>query len=383
MLTIVLAENASEASTVWNPRGVDIGTYLDREPLIVQPQMPLQPFAFFNGWWLPPSHKEELGKFLATYECPLDLLREETQRRELQRYLQTNAPNDQGRLFGNELGESLRELEELGLQGKPLYNRFKKKTKGKERDLSVPKRALEEILRGGVVPLIKREERHRACHGGEIGWTPEQSIATHVPFKSVLTGDLANAYRNTNVQYVFDFFYNQARKNREGEARNIAGFLTLLTTIHYTETGLAGLPQGSPASTALFNRILRPIDEKFTEECAQRQWRYSRWIDDITISSPREEDPEEMAELLGIIRADFPIATHKVFFQQTHNPGCRIMGHIVTGDTIRKATEEDKKPEPYETNAWKTYNELDCDRIERELSQERGSPIIGHEDILF
>lgn len=383
MLTVVLAENASEASTVWNPRGVHIGGYFDRVPLIVQPQMPLQPFAFFNGWWLPPSYKEELGKFLATYECPLDLLKEETQRRGLQRYLQTNAANDQGRLFGNELGESLKELEELSIQRKPLYNRFKKKTKGKDRALSVPKRALEEILRGWVVPLIKREEPHKACHGGEMGWTPEQSIATHMPFKSVLTGDLANAYRNTNMQYVFDFFYNQARKNKEKEATNIAGFLTLLTTIHYAETGLAGLPQGSPASTALFNRILRPIDEKFAEECAQRQWRYSRWIDDITISSAREEDPEEMAELIGIIRGDFPIATNKVFFQQNHIPGCRIMGHIITGNTIRKATEEDKRLEPYETNAWKTYGELDRDKIERELSPQKGSPIIGQEDILF
>lgn len=249
MFTIIIGENPSDSSTVFNPKGNKMDAYADKMYSIMQPQMPLQPFAFFNGWWLPPSYKQELRKFLAANERPLDIMYDSSRIAGLQRYLEKNAPRPQEILFGRGLNEALGELVRLREEKRSLYNRFKKKINQKERDLAVPKKVLEEILREWVIPLVKSEEAHNACHGGETGWTPERSIAEHIPFQSVLTGDIADAYRNTNIQHVFDFFYSQARKRREENAEEIAGLLTLLTTVHYAETGLVGLPQGSPAST--------------------------------------------------------------------------------------------------------------------------------------
>lgn len=52
------------------------------------------------------------------------------------------------------------------------------------------------------------------------------------------------------------------------------------------------LPQGSPASPAVSNLVMRPFDEYMTDWCGQREITYSRYSDDMTFSG--DFDPAEV-----------------------------------------------------------------------------------------
>ena len=47
-----------------------------------------------------------------------------------------------------------------------------------------------------------------------------------------------------------------------------------------------GLPQGAPCSPYLFNLYCQPMDYELGKFCDQNQLTYTRWLDDITVSSP-------------------------------------------------------------------------------------------------
>lgn len=93
---------------------------------------------------------------------------------------------------------------------------------------------------------------------------------------------------------------------------DISHILTKLTTYK------GELPQGAPTSSYLANLVFIPIDKKILELCEQLNITYSRFIDDLSFSSPSDFKPETLQLLAIIKKEDFQIS-HKKTFYKTKN----------------------------------------------------------------
>ncbi len=247
----------------------------------------------------------------------------------------------QGNLFWKQdLKESLDGIFLKIKEGNLLYQRWSKKINGKERKLSVPSKPLRKFLDFYLIDFIKKREIHKGCHGGEKGWNPKSSLASHLPCSCAFSFDFRSAFENMDYRKVHDFFY----RNLEGvfERDVVVDFLSFLCTVKYSG-GKRGLPQGSPVSMALFNRILFSLDNKLNQKSKERGFKYSRWVDDITITSSKYEGIESFLGALELTERYFPIAKEKVFFQDTDK--IYLLGHKIQDNKVLKNSSEERLKE--------------------------------------
>jgi len=222
---------------------------------------------------------------------------------------------------------------------KPLYQRWFQKTGDKKRLFNVPKKPLRKLIDIYLLSLIKIKQKHDQCHGGEKEWSVKKSLETHLPCKSTLSFDLENAFENINIEHVFDLFYELLDDSLSQKERNdFANFLSIINTVKYSDK--RGLPQGSPCSMALFNRVLYSLDEKLSKKSIERNLRYSRWVDDITISSQDKKGIEYFLGAIELAAGYFSISKEKIFFQDGNE--IYLLGHEIKNNIITKNTKEEK-----------------------------------------
>jgi hypothetical protein len=65
---------------------------------------------------------------------------------------------------------------------------------------------------------------------------------------------------------------------KHGFSTLLARPITQLCTLH------DGLPQGAPTSSDLLDIVLRPVDERLADVCGRHGAKYSRYVDDFTLS---------------------------------------------------------------------------------------------------
>ena len=253
----------------------------------------------------------------------------------------------QADLFGIEgdeqnLNSILDEMLSVVLNREPLYNRWSQEA-DKNRNFSVPKKPLGRFIEGYLLPLVKTAESHTNCHGGEPGWDVGRSLATHLPCRSAFSFDLQNAFESLPEHKVYDFYFGLAEEIQTGERAEerelVARFLTEISTVSYQ--GNSGLPVGSPLSMALFNRALNPLDQGLSRTAEQRGFRYSRWVDDITLSSPYETGAESFFGAVDLTERFHPVSQDKIFFQGEDE--IFLLGSKITsGRRILKNTKEER-----------------------------------------
>jgi hypothetical protein len=243
-------------------------------------------------------------------------------------------------------------------QGKPLYQRWTQEINGKRRQLSVPNNPLRIFLEPFLLDFIKGKRVHKNCHGGEYGWSVKKSLETHLPCACSLSFDLKSAYENVSYERVYNFFYSSLSSSLpDGYRRNVAKFLAMISTVKYEDK--RGLSQGSPISTFLFNRIAYPLDEKLSQKAEERRFRYSRWIDDFTISSPDKRGVEYFLGAVELIGGHLPVSREKIFFQDTQT--IYLLGHKITESSILKNSKEEKlrnKSQPLNFEEWFGENKI-------------------------
>jgi hypothetical protein len=164
-----------------------------------------------------------------------------------------------------------------------------------------------------------------------------------MPFNTVLSCDISQAFQSAESNFVFEFYYNLASKYLpENMAGDTAGFLTTLSTVAYYRSGNYALPQGSPISMALFNRMLYPIDENSERICQGNGMQYSRWVDDIIITSQKpHENHYRFTGVLSEIWMSNPMPIHKVFFQ--NKEPFYILGQEIRGYNIIQSKDDSVK----------------------------------------
>lgn len=231
---------------------------------------------------------------------------------------------------------------ELKRAGRPLYYRFTRNVNEKNRELAVPKNPLELFFRHYVEMILREAAVHQQCHGWEEGWSPSSSISVHLPIGSVLSFDISSCYKNTRAEYIFGFYYEFFRDKIDDNniRRDVAGFLTFVSTVYYRE-GTYALPQGSPISPKLFNRLMYPLDVLLNRCALERGFTYTRWGDDFSVSSRKDCDSRELLGALGIVMGYFPVAKDKVYLQK--GSPVFLLGHRIVGNKLGDARNSELK----------------------------------------
>ncbi|MBI2148435.1 hypothetical protein HYU23_02050 [Candidatus Woesearchaeota archaeon] len=287
------------------------------------------------------SYKTELSQYLSDLTHPLEVLEISHRRKELTDILLDLTETTQLSLLCDEsetLDHLFDGLLQLRKEKRPLYKRFQKEINGKTRDLAVPQKPLDLFLRNYAGPIINQAECHAQAHGGENNWSLTESIKTHLPIGIALSFDLSQAFKNTHLQYVFDFYYSLIyKKTRDKKtSTDLAGFLATVSTVYYRDGGYA-LPQGSNIATKLFNRLLYPIDESLSNYAKNRNLTYTRWIDDFILASKdRDKTNKELIEATNIVQPYFPLSEKKTFLQR--DKPVYLLGQKIVDCWITKAT---------------------------------------------
>ena len=188
---------------------------------------------------------------------------------------------------------------------------------GGKRRIEHPASTLKYIQRIMHESLTRVYGPHRAVHG----FVPGRSIVTnareHIGRRYILNIDLS------------DFFPSITRKRIYGRLRadpytfhsTIANIVASLSTNAYGQ-----LPQGSPSSPVISNIIASSMDSDIADLCGRLNCWYTRYADDITISTSRNQISPRIARYphargtdQAIIGDDLTDIIEKHGFKINHN----------------------------------------------------------------
>ncbi len=110
----------------------------------------------------------------------------------------------------------------------------------------------------------------------------------HVGARILICEDVEQFFPSTRIERVFDIW-----KNFFGFSKEVANLLTLLTT----KDGM--LPQGAITSSYLANLAFWDYEPKLFSKLEEQGWRYSRYVDDIAISSTQEMNSDKQTKAIA------------------------------------------------------------------------------------
>jgi hypothetical protein len=319
------------------------------------------PVSFFGGPLFYTKHDNKLQDFYDSVNTPLDVLTD-SRREGVIRVIERLNPNPGLFSLNGQLTGCLDGI----MEQRHLYKRFDMQRGTKKRRFNVPHLYFRSFVEEHVLPFVKSFPVHRACHGGEKGWSVARSLATHIPVRSALSFDMQSAFSQAKINNVFDFYYNslEGRADNDQDRINVAGFLSGISTVGLEMIEMSGrrgrldisgrekfenseLPQGSPLSMALFNRLMFSADEELERQAKKKGIRYSRWVDDFIFSSMKRRNFDEFSKMLRIAQASFYLAPEKVFF--SYQGPAYLLGHRLNYDSVEKLDKDEfnrRRPNP-------------------------------------
>lgn len=156
---------------------------------------------------------------------------------------------------------------------------------GRERRIETPIPTLKYIQRLIHESLTGLYGPHPAVHG----FRSERSIMTnaryHIGSRYILNIDLADFFLSINRQRIYGRLVAAPYLFK----KNIANLIAALTTNSHFQ-----LPQGSPSSPVIANIVAAGLDADLAKLCGLLGCRYTRYADDISISTTRGELPPEI-----------------------------------------------------------------------------------------
>ena len=174
---------------------------------------------------------------------------------------------------------------------------------GRQRNIEAAMRTLKYIQRVLHESLTRVYGPHPAVHG----FVPHRSVATnaraHVGQRYVLNVDLADYFPSITRKRIFGRLTSEPYAFQTPVASAIASLSTNF---------FAQLPQGSPSSPVIANLITAGMDADLAELCGRLRCRFTRYADDISISTSRGEMPPQIARY----------------------PNARGTGQVVIGDAL-------------------------------------------------
>lgn len=167
------------------------------------------------------------------------------------------------------------------------------KKSGKRRELNVPNDDLKAMQRRILHRLLKKLRSHSLATGFRTGVSFVDNARCHQAQAVVIRIDLVDFFPSIKRSMVQHYF------RKIGWGRQAAKLLCDLTT--YNDS----LPQGAPTSPMISNLVCFLMDIRFSIICDEYDLAYTRYADDITISSHREnvDVHSVLSQALRIIRS--------------------------------------------------------------------------------
>lgn len=231
-----------------------------------------------------------------------------------------------------------------------LYSQFTiKKKNGSDRLISAPDPELKEIqsklsdLLQDCLNNIREnsKEENNFSHGFERNRSIITNAEKHKLKKWVLNIDLSNFFDEFNFGRVRGYFL----KNKNFSLNTELSTLIAKIACHQNK-----LPQGSPCSPVITNLILVSLDRRLSNLCNRAGCTYTRYADDITISTNKKEFPSDIIKshnensidlnkkiLKEIISSGFQINLNKL---RLFDKKCR---QEVTGLTVNRFVNVDNE----------------------------------------
>lgn len=159
------------------------------------------------------------------------------------------------------------------------------KRSGGLREIAAPHKGLKLIQRG-VAEILEAEYRPKTNVYGFIrGRSIVQNAAKHKGAKYVLNLDLEDFFRSIHFGRIFGMLMAEPYNAQRDVAKVIA----------HLSCYDSALAAGAPTSPVLSNMIAKPLDNELIRLCRGYGLKYSRYADDITISSSRNSFPTAIA----------------------------------------------------------------------------------------
>ncbi|AAM05501.1 hypothetical protein (multi-domain) [Methanosarcina acetivorans C2A] len=172
------------------------------------------------------------------------------------------------------------------------------KKNGDFREINAPSKKMKYIQRWILDNILYKLNSGDYAHGFIPGKTIFTNAKVHVNQDLVLGVDIKDFFPSINFRSVYYVFKSA------GYTKKIAWTLADLCTYHWK------LPQGAPTSPMLANLVALKLDKKIAKYCARRNFRYSRYADDVTISGSYKL-PMHKEKIIGIIEDDGFVVNHE------------------------------------------------------------------------
>lgn len=168
-------------------------------------------------------------------------------------------------------------------------------------------------------------------HGGVSGKSNITNALPHKGKKYVLTTDLQDFYPNISPKHIVNAIL------RLGYSHHYAHWIAKLTTWKHQ------VPQGAPTSGHIANIVFLQTDEKLIELCERYDITYTRYVDDLTFSSPQNFEAK-IPEILNIIMTGgFKINRRKTKFSAKQNiTGIEVFNNRIDAPSKIKSKMEEE-----------------------------------------
>ena len=180
---------------------------------------------------------------------------------------------------------------------------------GRRRRIEQPSPTLKYIQRIVHESLTREYGPHDAVHGFVAGRSIVTNARNHVGRRYVLNIDLAGFFPSITRKRI----YGRLRAEPYSLHTIVANVIASLSTNIYGQ-----LPQGSPSSPVIANIITAEMDTDLAALCGPLYCRYTRYADDITISTSRRKMSPNIARY----------------------PNARGTGQVIIGDELATIIEK-------------------------------------------
>lgn len=212
------------------------------------------------------------------------------------------------------------------------YKHYKiKKKNGKFREISAPNEKLKAEQRLILNNDLKRIKIKKYAKGFFDKRDIIENAKTHEGAHWILNMDLKDFFDTITKEKVYDSLINN------NVSENRAEYIAEICTLN------GSTPQGAPTSPYLSNIVFKPIDRKIQSLCSEHNCVYTRYADDITLSS---KDKDNGFDTLQIIKNSVVSIIQKNGFKvnskKTRTVG-RHRNQEVTGITINDKISPSRK----------------------------------------
>lgn len=188
----------------------------------------------------------------------------------------------------------------------------------KKRKLFEPKKGLKHIQKKINMEIFENVTYPDYLHGGLKGRDYVSNATIHAGMKTIISLDIENFYPTIGKRDIFNIFKNMMRFSPE-----VSSTLTELVTLD------GKLPQGACCSSYIANLIFFPDEHNTVRKVTGLGMKYSRLLDDVTISADRELSKKEQTiaieSIVGMIkRHRLSLNTTKTVIEKHNHPDSKL-----------------------------------------------------------